>query len=192
MKTATLDEFLGTLKNGDIGLINSKNFFGFLQNLYRKRFKEGPEQASHSFFMKSPPEISEANGFTVSGGSSVLKFVGDSTKCWIFRFKALTDRQLEQMNDFAAGAEETSGHYSFWGIAQFAKAFILGKRDEKDESGVFCSEYTSRIICAAGINEYCDLPSYQIDPSFQLNWLLEASGWDLVASYDPVTGYQIS
>jgi hypothetical protein len=179
-------KFIASLKNGDIGLICAKNFFAVLQNLYRKRFKEGDAQASHGFFMKQTPSISEANGIVIKE-ATVNKNVGDTTKCWIFRYTKLTQEQVKGMNLYVAGAEETAGHYSVGGIMQFAKSFFTGKRNEPDESGVFCTEYTSRIVRAAGLDYISDLPTWQIDPSYQLNWFLNEGpkfGWILAAHYD--------
>lgn len=196
MRPATYSDFMSSLKPGDIGIINSSNFFGWLQNLYRKRFREGSLRASHGFILKIPPKVSEANGITVSGSATVTKYVGDSTECWIFRYLKLTPEQLDDINAYENGAEETGGHYSIWGILQFAKSFFTGKKDEKDESGVFCTEYTSRCILAGGITDYITtVPPWQIDPSSQLNWFMTDGikmNWILAAHYDGKGNYEVA
>lgn len=195
MKSVTNQQFIAALRKGDIGVICAKNFFATLQNLYRKKFKEGATQASHGFIMKSPPNISEANGIVIKE-ATVLKDVGDSTKCWIFRYTKLTTEQLAGMMLYVEGAEETAGHYSVGGIMQFAKSFFTGNPDTKDEQGVFCTEYTSRIIRAAGLDYVVGRDAWEIDPSYQLNWFLcdeaRRMSWILAGHYDGAGNYFIA
>ncbi len=182
------ETFIGAIKAGDIGIIHSKNLFAKLQSMYAHRFKEGPWLASHGFIVKDPPKISEANGMFV-GEATYLKNIGDSTKCWFFRNTDLTVAQLSIMRAFMNAAGDTGGHYSIGGILQFAKCFITGKRGECDESGVFCTEYTSRIIIETGLPYIKNLSSWQIDPTYQLNWFTSdearSLNWIMAAYYDP-------
>jgi hypothetical protein len=187
--------FVANVKNGDFGLIQSTNFFGKLQKLYWKKFKEGDLFATHGFYVKTPPQISEANGIIISSNATFLKDIGDTTKCWFFRNLYLTADQLTQMNLYVEGAEETGGHYSVWGILQFAKKYLTPTYQMKDESGVFCSEYQVRIIEAAHI-PCTTIPPWQVDPSSFLNWLMsddaKAKGWINVGYYDGNKNYQIA
>lgn len=192
MKQSNHDEFIASLKSGDIGVICSKNIFATLQALYAHRFSEGPIAASHAFYVRNPPRITEANGIVIKGPSqntTVLKYVGDQTKCWIFRYSELTPLQLLVMNAYADSAEATGGHYSVGGIWQFAKAWITGHQNESDEGGVFCSELASDIIKAPPISDFIsDRPSWRIDPTYLLNWMLSQDKtlgkWQLAANYD--------
>lgn len=195
MRNVTSKEFVASIRNGDVGLICAKNFFATLQNLYRKKFNEGLAQASHGFIMKDSPHISEANGIVIKP-ATVMKFIGDSTKCWLFRYSRLAPQQLSGMNLYIAGAEETAGHYSVGGIVQYAKSFLTGKEEKKDEQGVFCTEYTSRIIIANGLEFVEGRDPWEIDPSYQLNWFLcdeaRRKGWVLAAHYDGAGNYSIA
>lgn len=170
MKSCDQTMFVANIKNGDIGVIQANNFFSTLQKMFWKKFKEGELFASHAFYVKDPPKISEANGIIISSNATFLKNIGDTTKCWIFRNFSATGEQIDDMNGYVQGAEETGGHYSFWGILQFVKAYVTSKKDMKDESGVFCSEYVARIVESAHI-PFTAIPPWQLDPSSLLNWL---------------------
>lgn len=191
MKPSSHNEFITSLHPGDIGVICANNFFARLQALYAHRFSEGPVAASHAFYVRNPPFITEANGIVIKGPSkntTIFKYVGDETKCWVFRYKELTLQQLCLMNCFADAAEQTGGHYSGGGIWQFAKAWITGRQNESDEGGVFCSEFDSDIILSAGLPFISDRPSWRIDPTYLLNWMLgqdrTLGKWQLAANYD--------
>ena len=191
MNKVSGDQFQSSIKNGDFGVIQASNFFATLQKLFWKKFKEGDLFASHAFYVKTPPQISEANGMIISSNATFLKDIGSETKCWFFRNSAMTSEELDDMNHYVEGAEETGGHYSIWGILQFAKAYITAKKDMKDESGVFCSEYVARIIEAAHV-PFTAIPPWQLDPSSLLNWAMsddaKKKGWVLVAYYDGTPG----
>lgn len=192
MQTCTKEQFLAALAPGDIGLIRARNLFATLQNWYRKKFNEGTEQASHGFLMTVPPSIAEANGVFVSSGSTVIKNIGDSTKCWVFRSNALTLAGLEKIEGFINGAVKAGGHYSVGGIMQFAAQFFGIRKKLVDEGGVFCTEFTSDAIIEAELPYITDRPPFQITPSYQLNWLLNEGpkfGWTLVAHYDGAGNY---
>jgi hypothetical protein len=190
--------FLANLKSGDIGLICAHNFFATLQNWFRKRFDEGPQLASHGFYVIDPPKIVESNGLFITGPGhddpTIIKNIGDSTQCWVFRYLDLTIAQLESMNDSAEMAVDVGGHYSIGGILQFAKSFFTKKRNEPDESGVFCTEFTSDLVIHAGIPFLKKVP-WQIDPTTQLTWL-KTEGynfhWQLVNYYNGQGQYFIS
>jgi len=194
MNKLSQQAFQSLIRNGDFGLIQSKNFFASLQNLFWKKFKEGDLFASHGFYVKSPPEISEANGIIISSNATFLKDIGDTTKCWFFRYEDLTGSELDDMNTYVEGAEETGGHYSVWGILQFAKKYVIPKYQMKDGSGVFCYEYQVRIIEAAHI-PCTQIPPWQIDPSSLLNWFMsddaKQKGWLNIAYYDGQGGYYV-
>ena len=183
MKPITQETWLKKLNNGDIGLILSKNPFSSLQNLFRKKFKEGEHRASHGFYVKTPPCISEANGLFIKPNQMLIKNIGGKTKVWIFRYKYLTNTQLEKMNVYAEAAEETKGQYSLKGIMQFAKRFLF-KTKMKDTAGVFCTEYTSHIIISGGCNYIKDKWPHEIDPSTQLNWMMSSDDWELTLYYN--------
>lgn len=191
MITVAQETFVRSIQPGDIGLILANNMFAKLQNLYRKRFKEGPLQASHGFFVRTPPMISEANGIFVSN-ATFLKDIGDKTKAWFFRNSALTADRLEDMNDYVDGMLDAGGHYSVGGIMQFGLAFFGLHKKVSDEAGVFCTELTGRTILRGGLPYITDTPVFAVTPSHQLNWFVEAGrmfGWDLAAHYDGDGGY---
>jgi hypothetical protein len=196
MTKVSQQAFQSLIRNGDFGVIQSSNFFAKLQKLFWKKFNEGDLFASHAFYVKNPPEISEANGLTVSGSATYLKYTGDTTKAWFFRNMLLSAEQLDDMNTYTLGAEETGGHYSVWGILQFAKKYVTPKYQMKDESGVFCSEYIARIVEAAHI-PFTQIPPWQLDPSSLLNWAMsedaKIKGWVNIATYDGTKdGYYVS
>lgn len=185
MREVSKNEWIKSARSGDIGLIRAKNLFSTMQNWYRNRFKEGEHRASHGFIVMKPPEISEANGILIKR-ATFIKNIGDSTMCWLFRSSYLTPHKQDDIRDFIRGAEQTGGHYSVAGIWQFCLSFFAGKKIMKDKSGVFCTEYTSRLINNARL-PYMDVPEWQISPSLQLNWFIKegaAKGWFLAAYYD--------
>lgn len=195
MITVTKDQFLSSLKAGDVGLIHARNAFAALQNLYRKRFNEGDLQASHGFLMLAPPRIAEANGLFVDSKSTVIKNIGDKTQCWLFRYEGLLPDQLARLLMYVDGAVDAGGHYSVGGILQFAARFFGIHKKVADEGGVFCTEFTSDALSKAGIPYVQDRPAYEITPSYQLNWFLTHGpmfGWYLAAHYDGASHYFVA
>lgn len=190
MIECTNKEFIGSLRAGDIGLILAKNLFSTLQN-WRKIKTKATHRASHAFVMRDTPAISEANGLHISN-ATVTKFVGDTTKCWIFRYEAMTPAQLDDMMDYMDGAVENGGTYSLGGIMQFALQFFGIRKKLTDEQGSFCSEYAVKTILKAGIPfRMGDLKPFEIDPSMLLSWFMSPDakklGWYPVAEYDGKT-----
>ena len=196
MKETDNNGFIKHLLPGDIGLILSNNFFAKLQNWYRKRFKEGSLKASHGFYLNNPPELTEANGLYISK-SMIFKNIGDTTKCWVFRYENLSCDGLSNMNSGAELAYDSGGHYSIMGIWRFVKSFITGKINQKNEKGVFCTEFTSDLI-SEGVPEkdyIQDRKPWQIDPSYQLNWFMTEGkdhNWKLIGHYNGEGKYFIS
>ena len=196
MRVATKEDFLASLQSGDIGIILSRNLFATLQNWYRKKFKEGELAASHGFYLRAPPRIAEANGLFVRNDATIVKDIGDSTKCWVFRYTGLTPAQLDCMNGCADVAVQAGGHYSVGGIAQFALRFFNLHKSLSDEGGVFCTEFTGDLIVAAGIPYIDRKHTWEISPSAQLNWFLGldalAKGWVLAGKYDGAGNYLLN
>jgi hypothetical protein len=188
VRPATKEEFLASLRSGDIGIIRADNVFAKLQNWYRKKFKEGELAASHGFYVRNPPRIAEANGMFITNDSTVVKNIGDKTKCWIFRYTLLTAAQRAAMNASADVAVQVGGHYSVGGIAQFALQFFGIRKKLADEGGVFCTEFTGDLIVGAGIPYVEGKGAFEIDPSYQLNWMLSPEAqekhWILAGLYD--------
>lgn len=188
--------FVNSIKAGDVGLLRAHNPFAWFQNLYRKRMREGEQRASHGFIVKTPPKISEANGPHIKE-ATFLKNIGDSTAVWFWRLKGIKGTEIEEMLDYCRGAEETGGVYSVGGIIEFFKSFLFKKKELKDKKGVFCTEYTSRIIISAGLGDkyITTRDPWEISPSFQLNWFFSNEavrfGWYLAAYYDGQKGYFI-
>lgn len=110
--------FTANVNPGDIGIILADNFFSTLQNWYRKKIDKAPDRASHGFFCMQSPDIAEANGLYISK-ATFLKFIGDKTKCWIFRYRRLSNDQTTKMMEYAEGAIDNGGSYSIGGILQF-------------------------------------------------------------------------
>lgn len=195
MIPATKEQFLASLKSGDFGVIDSKNFFATLQNWYRKKFKEGDERASHAFYLRAPPRIAEANGVFVRNDATIIKNIGDSTKCWVFRNLNLTPAQLSAMNAAADVAVQVGGHYSVGGIGQFALRFFGLKKKLADEGGVFCSEFCGDLATDAGLPWVSGKKTFEVSPSEMLNWLLspaaQEAGWVLIGKYDGAGNYTI-
>lgn len=186
MITTDKDTFIKSIQAGDIGLIHGHNFFAWLQNLYRERFKEGPLEASHGFYVRNPPEITEADGLFVSD-ATYLKDIGDKTEAWFFRFPQLTAVQLAAMNNYADGMVDSGGHYSVGGIMQFGLQFFGIRKKVANESGMFCTELTGKTILEAGLPYITDTAPFAVTPSHQLNWFMtsgQLAGWVLAAHYD--------
>lgn len=179
-------DWLAALRPGDICLTLGSDLFAKLQNLYRKKFNEGPLQASHGFLLTNPPEIIEADGLFVSR-ASIIKDVGNSGKCWVFRYMALTPEQQQKMLAYADGAVDAGGHYSVLGIAQFGLHFIGLQKKIGQEGGVFCVELTGNAIIEAKMPYISDRKPYDVTPSFQLNWFMGPAiplGYQWAAHYD--------
>ena len=121
--------------------------------------------------------------------ANIIKNIGDKTECWVFRNLNLDPNQLQAMLAFADGAVESGGRYSVGGIIQFGLQYLGIKKKISDEAGVFCTEFTSRIIDAGGLPYITKLKPFEIAPSYQLNWFLGAEakseGWYLAAHYIP-------
>ena len=202
MRKVDRNMFLANLNKGDIGLIHSHNFFATLQNLYRKKFNEGPDEASHGFYIIDPPKIAESNGMVMTGPGhgdpTILKFIGDKTECWVFRYAKIMAEQIDDMNMAATQAVAVGGHYGVSNIFQmgwrYLKKTFTGKVVKmKDGPGMFCTEFTSSLIKLAKI-PYLIEPDYEITPSAQLNWFKTFGGdfsWFLASYYDGIGGYFI-
>lgn len=191
MISVAQDVFVKGIRPGDIGLILGDNMFAKLQNLYRNRFKEGPLQASHGFFVRQPPAITEANGAFVSD-ATFLKNIGDKTKTWFFRYPGITPAQLGDMDDYVDGMVDAGGHYSVGGIMQFGLKFFGIHKKLADEGGVFCTELTGRTILKGGLPYITTMKPFEVTPSLQLNWFMTGGsldGWQLAAFYDGKGGY---
>jgi len=199
MKQATVDSWIASLNNGDIGLLRSNNFFATLQNWRRKKYKEGELFASHGFYIYHPPSIMESNGLFVSQGK-LFKNIGGKTEVWIFRYGKITKDQVEDMNIYWEAMREGGAHYSIMGIAQFATQFLGVRKKITDASGVFCTEGTGKAIVKAEIPYitlmHANVKDYEVDPSMQLNWFMSEEarqlGWYLACYYDGKGGYFVS
>lgn len=194
MIPASKEQFLATLRAGDIGISLARNPFAILQDWYRRKFKEGELAASHGFYFRKPPQIIEADGIFVSK-ANIFKNIGDKTKVWVFRYARVAPSQIDLMNVAADVAVDVGGHYSVGGLAQFALQFIGLRKKLADESGVFCTEFTGHLIMYAGLPYVKGKRAFEVDPSYQLNWMLGAGkdlGWVLAASYDGAGNYLIS
>jgi hypothetical protein len=195
MQTSTKDGFLGTLRSGDIALISSKNLFATIESWYAKKFNEGSVLASHGLYLREPPRIAEANGLWVSNDSSVIKYIGDTTKCWVFRYSGITPEQVAEMNAAADMAVDAGGHYSIGGILEFGLQFFGIKKHLSNENGVFCTKFTGDLITLAGLPYVPGKQTFEVDPTAQLTWFLgdgAKAGWVLVASYDGAQNYLIA
>lgn len=201
MRKVTQEQFVKAIKAGDVGIIKADNLFAKAQMLYSHRFNEGEAHASHAFYVSNPPFITEANGLVIKGepqGVTFLKNIGDKTKCWFFRYGKLSPAQLQIMNAYAKAGVDTAGHYSVGGILQFAKAFITGKKDEKDEGGVFCSEFVSDIVLSAipPADYIANAKTWQVTPTLLLNWMMNlesaVKSWTFPAYYDGAGNYFLS
>lgn len=192
MNAVSKEVWLAALRAGDIGLSRAFNPFAVVQNWYRKKFKEGALTASHGFYLREPPKITEANGLFISDNSTIIKNIGDKTLTWVFRNVATTPAQVSLMNAAADMAVKSGGHYSVMGIVQFGIQFFGIRKRLVDEGGVFCTEFTGDLITLAGLPYVQGRSPYEVDPSFQLNWMMgdgQAVGWRLVGNYDGKGGY---
>ena len=187
MNICTHDEWLANLRPGDAGIIDAKNPFAWLQDLYRKKFKEGEHSASHGFVVAEPPTIVESNGWKPSY-AFITKFIGDTTKCWVFRNKDMSGVKWEKMKSYADGAIEMGGHYGIGNIIQFGLQFLGIRKKLKDASGQFCSEFSSNLIQETNLPYNVGKPFYEITPSLQLNYFYseqaKKDGWFLVCEYN--------
>jgi hypothetical protein len=196
MNSCTKEEWLASLKNGDIGLLHSHNFFAWLQNLRRQKFGEGDLQANHGFYVYTPPDIMESNGIFVSQGH-IIKNIDDKTETYVFRFRGITPEQVRIMNVWWESQVNGGAHYGIGQIAQFALQQFGVRKHLTDASGMFCTEDTGKGLIEAQVpyisTVHPDIPSYDVDPSMQLNWFMsdEATrlGWFLAAHYDGNSGY---
>jgi hypothetical protein len=190
MKEVSKEAWLSALMPGDIGMNLAHNPFATVQNWYRKKFKDGPYQASHSFLVYSPPKIVEANGVRVDFGG-IIKFVGGKTSVWAFRYRDMSPTQLNLMTKLAAEVVKVGGHYGFADIWSFAVRFFRPKAKTEDHRGMFCSELTTSLAIDSNLPYIVGVPPHEVSPSFQLNWHMikgKDYGWDLAAHYDAVTG----
>lgn len=189
--------FFANLKAGDIGLILADNFFSTMQNWYRLKVEKAPLRASHAFLMTTPPTIAEANGLYISNDASIGKFVGDKTKCWVYRYMSATPDQKRDLMNYCNWAVQAGGTYGVSDILQFGANYCLsfiGKRVKwKDNHGEFCSEF-----CLHGMDDVGwptpitdDQPIESWSPSLFRSWLeLKGSQFDyqMIGSYDPDNG----
>jgi hypothetical protein len=196
MRRTTQDQFLAAIRRGDIGLNCSNNLFSTLQDWYRRKVDKVEYRASHGFIVKDSPYISEANGPIIKQ-ATITKFIGNTTKCWVFRYKESTPSQIKTMMTYCYSAEKNGGTYSAKGIFQFATnyfASFFGKKvNFKDQQGTFCTEYSGNAILYSGWPYIKEKESQAISPSYQLSWLMSdeaiSLGWELVAHYDGEGGF---
>ena len=168
------------LEPGDIGLIDHRDFFGWLEGLYARKYKEGTQIATHGFIVKSPPIITEATGVFIKD-ADIKKY--DGVPMWIFRNRSLTVDAWRLMATYIEATENGQGHYGFGGILAFAKSYFTGVRRFQNAAGEFCTDLTGEIIKAAGLPYLTNLNPWEVDPTTQLNWFLNggaALGWELV------------
>lgn len=186
MVEVTKERWLSLLEPGDIGLTCSRNLFATLQNWYRKKFKEGPERASHGLVIAEPPEIVESNGLHPSYGK-IIKNIGDTTKVWVFRHPGMTPVKWALMEAYANGFIQGGGHYSVGGIVQFGLQFFGIRKRLTDAKGQFCTEFSGNMIITAGLPYITDRKAWEITPTDQLNWFVGPAqdvGWISALSYD--------
>jgi len=187
MRIVNQGMFIANLKSGDIGIIDARNPFAWLQDLYRKKFHEGEYSASHGFCVADPPAIVESNGWKPSY-AKITKFIGNTTKCWVFRNTAMNSQKWNNMRSYADGAIEMGGHYGIGNIIQFGLQFLGIRKKITDASGQFCTEFTSNLIEEAGLPYNVGKPFYAVTPSWQLNYMMgeqaKKDGWFLVCEYN--------
>jgi len=178
--------FSANLNAGDCGLILSDNIFSTMQNWMRLKNKE-PKRASHAFMLTNPPELTEANGLRTKKGE-IYKFIGNSTKCWVFRNKKITPGQIDGIQDYCNGIVEGGGTYAVGSILQFALQYIGIRKKLSDETGMFCSELAVRSYRNEKLSICGDRPSYAISPSELLSWFYSdealKNNWILSSFYD--------
>ena len=185
-------EWLDALRNMDIANTLSPNIFALLQNFMRKVLKESDYKASHSLAIKRPPLVTEASGLTIKNSKSIVKYLGKKNKVYIFRAVNLEENNFTRMMDFSDGVEQGGGSYSFGGILQMPKRlankWFGWKVKIKNKWGMFCSEYTSRLIHKGKIFYILNKLAHEITPSLQLHWFLTtgipSKEWTLVGYYD--------
>ena len=177
--------WIGYAKPGDIGLtLGSSSIFAKFQDWYRSRISNASNQASHGFIVKGDNLISEANGKYI-GESKLEKYIGSNRDTWLFRKRDLKLFEKDAMMLYIKSAEQTGGTYSWLGIMQFVQKFFYKDKQLKDKPGVFCTEYTSRIINAADLPYLSlgkDFP-WKVTPSIQLSWFIKngfLNDWELV------------
>ena len=172
--------FPADLKPGDIGLIDGRGFFGFLEGLYARKYKEGETVATHGFVVRDPPVITEATGLFIKD-ADIREY--DGLPMWVFRWPRLTPAEWHDMEVYIEATKNGQGHYGFGGIFSFAKSYFTGVRRFKNCDGEFCTDLTGEIIKAAGLPYDDDLNPWEIDPTTQLTYFLgkgAADGWQLI------------
>ena len=167
LRSVTKEFWLKSLHVGDIGICLGTSIFSKFQNISRNLGREGDKPASHGFFVKISPWISEADGRRVTGHNKISRYFSDHHKIWIFRYPNLTQEQIDDMNLVVSTAEKVNGQYSWGGIKEFWKPWF--GIPMKERAGVFCTEFTSAIIRAANL-PYMDKKDFEISPSRQREW----------------------
>jgi hypothetical protein len=194
---STKDEFIKLMRPGDIGLILADNFFATMQNWLRVKEK-CPQRASHGFLVTNPPEIFESNGLHPSQ-ATIIKNIGDSTKCWLFRHPDMNQEKFHDMMIYKDGCQQMGGHYSVGGIVQFGLQYVGIRKKLSDADGEFCTELTGHMILEAELPYVTELKPYEVHPSYQLSWFLGdgtdprfygfSKGWKCALSYDGQGNY---
>lgn len=203
-RIATKKEWLEVLKYGDVGICKGKSFFSRLQDWFRKKRENQVEAiASHGFFVKDSPQISEADGKKINGSNKINRYFSDYHTIWIFRSTILNNLSLKVLKSFINGAEQSGGLYSWGGIIEFVKKFFRKKHKMKDKRGMFCTEYVTK----GNINAHIPFIDYdyvakalriskseakynfahRVSPSMLLDWLIdvgcENGTWESIAFY---------
>lgn len=188
LRECTKDEFLASLKWGDIGLVKGKSLMA--KGEYLLNNVDGVDvDASHGFVVKSAPQISEAMFSGITDKNKITKYLGGDLTVWVFRYwRPLTTVEIALGETYLA-ARDNETQYGKKGIGQFIKRFFLrlvGRNyTPKDKPGVFCTEHSSDFIKAMRTLIYLALPSEQITPSVQLDYMSDTPGtWPLAALYD--------
>jgi len=191
MKEVSHDDFIKSLNPGDIGLILADNDFSTMQNWQRKKNKV-PLRASHGFFMLDTPNIAESNSWKPSA-ATILKDIGDKTKCWVFRHADMTPEKFEDMRSYWDGFVEGGGHYGIGDIFRIGLNYFGFRTKPDDSDGEFCTELTGHVIVKAKLPYITELKPFEITPSYQRSWFDEDGndkrfygkklGWVKVAEY---------
>lgn len=191
LKQCDRSMFLENLNTGDLGIILADNFFSTVQNWLRLKLGN-PKRASHAFILTDPPILTEANGARASE-AKIGKYVGDKTKCWIFRFKPITVDQQKGIQDFAKGIVEGGSPYAIASIIQFGLLYLGIQKKVHDEAGMFCSELAVSALRNEDIPICDDNPSYSITPSSLLSWCFSSDAslrnWVLSSLWDGINYY---
>lgn len=182
------EQWIQSLKWGDIGLVKGRTFFGFLQDLLGK-LEHVDKKASHGLIVKDAPIISEADGTRVWPANSICRYFSDHHKIWVFRnVNPISELQRSLGMAYLSGAEQAS--YGWAGIGEFVKRAwsIVRKKPyrPKDTLGLFCTEHCSRFARALKWIWVPGLEPQEISPSILLDWMLDVNRGDyaLAAYYE--------